>query len=131
MFTCEAVSKGDPAEAWELLASPGRWHEWAPHVRGARGLGEPMVQEGRRGWVRLLGVFPVPARITEVSDGRSWAWQVGPAWMNHRVEPGAGGCLVAVDISAPAPLEAPLRAFYSPLVERLLARLADRAASRA
>ena len=27
--------------------------------------------------------------------------------------------------------EAPLRAFYSPLVERLLARLADRAASRA
>ena len=131
MFTCQSSSQGDPAAAWELIASPARWHEWAPHVRGAWGLGDPMVEQGRRGWVRLLGVVPVPARITEVQAGRSWAWQVGPAWMNHRVEPGPDGCLVAVDISAPGPLEAPLRAFYSPLVERLLARLADRAASRA
>ena len=131
MFTCEARSSADPAQAWELLARPGRWHEWAPHVRGAWGLGDPEVEEGRRGYARLLGVVPVPARITSVSPGRSWAWAVGPAQMDHRVEEQPGGCLVAVDISAPRPLEAPLRAFYAPLVERLLARLAERAASRA
>lgn len=131
MFTCQARCAAQPAEAWALLARPGRWHEWAPHVRGAWGLGEPEVQEGRRGYARLFGLVPVPARITSVSPGRSWAWKVGPAVMDHRVEALPGGCLVAVDIEAPGALEAPLRAFYAPLVERLLARLAQRAASRA
>ena len=131
MFTCEASSQASPAEAWELLARPDRWHEWAPHVRGAWGLGEPEVQEGRRGYARLMGVLPVPARVTEVREGSSWTWQVGPALMAHRVEPRGEGCLVAVEIEAPAPIEAALRAFYGPLVERLLARLAGKAASRA
>ncbi len=131
MFTCQARSEASAAEAWELLARPDRWHEWAPHVRGAWGLGEPEVEEGRRGYARLMGVLPVPARITEVTAGSSWTWQVGPALMAHRVEPRGEGCLVVVEIEAPAPLEAPLRAFYRPLVELLLARLAEKAASRA
>ena len=130
MFTCQAHSAAAPEEAWALLARPGRWHEWAPHVRGAWGLGDPLVEEGRRGFARLFGVVPVPATITEVRDGSSWTWRVGPTLMVHRVEPDPAGCLVAVDIEAPAALEAPLRAFYGPLVERLLARLATRAASR-
>ena len=130
MFTCEASSQASPSEAWELLARPDRWHEWAPHVRGAWGLGEPEVQEGRRGYARLMGVLPVPARVTEVREGSSWTWQVGPALMAHRVEECPDGCLVAVDIEAPAPLEAALRALYGPLVEQLLARLAEKAASR-
>ena len=131
MFTCQAESGASTDEAWELLARPDRWQEWAPHVRGAWGLGEPEVQEGRRGYARLVGVVPVPARITEVKPGRSWTWQVGPALMAHRVEELPAGCLVAVDIEAPGPLEAALRAFYAPLVGRLLARLAAKAASRA
>ena len=130
MFTCEARSQASPEQAWELLARPERWHEWAPHVRGSWGLGDPLVEEGRRGYARLLGVVPVPATVTEVRDGSSWTWRVGPALMVHRVEPVADGCLVAVDIDAPTPLEAALRAFYGPLVERLLSRLAARAASR-
>ena len=131
MFTCQAISEASPAEAWELLARPDRWHEWAPHVRGAWGLGEPEVQEGRSGYARLMGVLPVPARITEVREGSSWTWQVGPALMAHRVEPRDEGCLVVVEIEAPSALEAPLRAFYRPLVELLLARLAEKAARRA
>lgn len=131
MFTCRAASGASAAEAWELLAQPDRWHEWAPHVRGAWGLGEPEVEEGRRGFARLAGVIPVPARIIEVVPGSSWSWEVGPARMDHRVEASGSGCLVAVDIEAPAPLEAALRSFYKPLVDRLLARLAERAAGRA
>lgn len=130
MFTREAVSPAAPEQAWALLARPERWHEWAPHVRGAWGLGDPVVEEGRAGYARLFGVLPVPARVTEVVDGRSWTWRVGPTVMVHRVEPDPAGCRVAVDIEAPGPLEAALRAFYGPLVERLLARLAARAASR-
>jgi hypothetical protein len=131
LFRCQARSEASPAEAWELLARPDRWHEWSPHVRGAWGLGEPEVQEGRCGYARLMGVLPVPARITEVTVGSSWSWRVGPALMAHRVEELPGGCLVVVEIEAPAPLEAPLRVFYRPLVELLLARLAEKAASRA
>ena len=131
MFTCQARSQASPAAAWELLARPDRWHEWAPHVRGAWGLGEPEVEEGRRGYARLMGVLPVPAHITEVDEGSSWTWQVGPALMVHRVEGQDEGCLVVVEIEAPAPVESALRAFYGPLVERLLARLAEKAASRA
>lgn len=130
MFSCEASSGADPAEAWALIARPERWHEWAPHVRGAWGLGDPEVQEGRKGYARLLGVVPVPATVTEVVAGRSWTWRVGPTLMVHRVESEPDGCRVAVDIKAPGPLEPVLRAFYGPLVERLLARLAARAANR-
>ncbi len=131
MFSCQARSSASPEEAWQLLAHPGRWHEWAPHVRGGWGLGEPEVREGAAGFVRLLGVVPVRAVITEVDPGRSWSWRVGPALMAHRVEAAGDGCRVIIEIEAPAPIEAAMRAFYAPLVTRLLARLAAKAAGRA
>lgn len=43
--------------------------------------------------------------------------------MVHRVEPTVEGCTVAVEISAPAPIEAALRIGYRPLVDLLLSRL--------
>lgn len=121
-------TSASPATAWALLARPARWPEWAPHVRGAWGLGAPEVQEGRRGAARLLGVLPVPARITSVDPGRSWAWRVGagPAAfeMDHVLEPlEGGGSEVAVVLRARGPAQAALDATYGPLVRRLVARL--------
>jgi len=123
VFICERSGRGDPARAWELIARPQEWSRWAPHVRGAWGLGDGEVRVGARGYARLLGVVPIPAQITAVDPGRSWTWQVGPAEMMHRVDPTAEGCTVAVEISAPAPIEAALRIGYRPLVELLLGRL--------
>ena len=123
MFICGRSGRGDPARAWELIARPQEWSRWAPHVRGAWGLGDGEVRVGARGYARLLGVVPIPAQITAVDPGRSWIWQVGPAEMVHRVDPTAEGCTVAVEISAPAPIEAALRIGYRPLVELLLGRL--------
>lgn len=123
MFVCERSGSGNPQRAWELIARPQEWSRWAPHVRGAWGLGEGEVRVGARGYARLLGVVPVPATITAVDPGRSWTWQVGPVEMVHRVDRAAEGCTVAVDISAPAPIEAALRIGYRPLVELLLSRL--------
>lgn len=115
-----------PDEAWSLMARPSRWSEWAPHIRGAWGLGSPEVRQGALGAVRLLGLVPVPARIVAKRAGHMWAWRVGPAVLVHRVEPHpAGGCLVAIDMHAPRPLTAA----YGPVVELLLGRLA-RAAER-
>jgi hypothetical protein len=124
MLTYSAPSEAPMARAWALMARPARWHEWAPHVRGAWGLGDPEVEDGRRGAVQLLGAVPVPARITAKRDGRMWAWRVGPVELVHRVEPRGRGSLVAVDLSAPAPIEAALRASYGPLVAMLMRRLA-------
>jgi hypothetical protein len=123
MFVCQRSGRGDPARAWELISRPQEWSSWAPHVRGAWGLSDGEVRVGARGYARLLGVVPIPATITAVDPGRLWTWQVGPVEMIHRVEPTVDGCTVAVEISAPAPIEAALRIGYRPLVELLLGRL--------
>lgn len=112
------------------MARPGRWHEWAPHVRGAWGLGSPEVEEGALGMVRLLGLVPVPARIVAKEPGRYWSWRVGPVLLVHSVHsrPG-GGSEVAVDLLAPGPIETALGAAYGPVIAVMVKRLARMAAS--
>jgi hypothetical protein len=127
MRTYATHTAAPPEIAWRLLARPGEWARWSPHVRGAWGLGEPEVQAGELGAARLLGVLPVPARITDKRAGRTWVWRVGLGLveMVHRVEPdSAGGATVGVDLIAPAPLERPLALAYGPLIELSLRRLA-------
>jgi hypothetical protein len=113
-----------PEVAWSLLAQPDRWPDWAPHLRGAWGLGEPEVRAGARGAARLLGVLPIPARVSDKHPGRAWTWRVGPVEIAHGVEPRGGGAEVIVELSAPAPLESLLRITYGPLVTLLVANLA-------
>ena len=128
--TFSADSTAPPAAAWSLIAEPGRWHEWAPHLRGAWNLGEPEVERGRLGAARLLGAVPIPARIVHKDDGRSWTWRVGPALLVHAIEPDRdGGCRVSVTIEAPGPLEPLLAATYGPVVKMLVERLARVAAA--
>ena len=125
MRTWTASSDGDPAAAWALISRPARWHEWAPHVFGAWGLGEE-VRAGDAGAARLLGAVPVPVRITAVDAPRSWSWRVGAlVEMDHRVVPRPGGVTVALDLRAPAPLEAGLALAYGPLIRLSLRRLAS------
>ena len=110
-LTYSAFSHATPAQAWALISEPERWSEWAPHLRGAWGLGRPEIEPGRSGAARLLGVVPVPVT------------------MDHIVRPAPGGCEVSVEMHAPAPLEAGLRASYGPVVGLLvrnLARVAER-----
>ncbi|WP_445147763.1 SRPBCC family protein [Baekduia sp. Peel2402] len=126
-----ALTAGSEAIAWDLLARPERWHEWAPHLRGAWGLSEDAtgeVRPGARGAVRLLGAVPVPVVITaKDATRRSWSWRVaGVVDMDHRVEPGR----VVIEIRAPRALEAALGVTYGPLVELLLKRLSRSAAAQ-
>jgi hypothetical protein len=48
------------------MARPSRWHEWAPQLRGAWGLGEPEGAPGARGARSLLVRRARPAVITRV-----------------------------------------------------------------
>ena len=49
MRSFSAASSAPPEAAWRLLARPDEWSLWAPHVRGAWGLGAPEVREGAIG----------------------------------------------------------------------------------
>ena len=129
MLTYEAACSAPARVAWPYLARPALWPAWAPHLRGAWGLGAPEVEVGARGAVRLLGVVPIPARIVAKDPESSWTWRVGPATLVHRVEPSAGGgSTVAIDLEAPAPLEAALGVTYGPVIRLLLRNLARVAA---
>lgn len=127
----EATSTAAPSAVWPLMARPDAWPAWAPHVRGADGLGDPEVEAGRRGHVRLLGFAAVPAEITAKEPGRSWTWRVGPATLEHRVEARGDGSLVSMEIAAPRAIEAGLRLTYGPLVALLVRNLARVAGQRA
>jgi hypothetical protein len=126
MRTWTADCKASPAAAWALLARPDAWPAWAPHVRGAWGLGSPEVREGAFGAARLLGVVPIPARITGKRAGSSWTWRVGPVELVHRVVERDAGCTVAIDLRAPALLEPVVAAGYGPVIQLMLDRLARR-----
>ena len=123
MRTFTADSNASPGAVWALLARPAAWAEWAPHIRGAWGLGSPEVRKGALGFVRLLGIVPVPAKIT-AKDDASWTWRVGPMVLVHRVVPHERGCTVAIDLRAPGPLEGALAATYGPVIQLMLDRLA-------
>jgi hypothetical protein len=82
------------------------------------------VRDGSFGAARLLGVVPIPARITGKREGSSWAWRVGPVELVHRVIEREGGCTVAIDLRAPGPLERVVAAGYGPVIQVMLERLA-------
>ncbi len=128
MLSYRAQSSASPAAAWALIARPARWSDWAPHLRGAWGLGDPEVRNGSRGAARLLGAVPVPATIIAKTEGESWTWRVGPVTMVHAVRPIAAGCEVVVEMRASRALEAALAITYGPLVAALVRRLAAVAA---
>lgn len=119
-------STAAPGVAWSLVAEPRRWAEWAPHVRGAWGLGSPEVEAGKVGAAKLLGVVPVPAKVTNVDPGRAWTWRVGPLTLVHAVDPRpGGGCRVSMILDGPAPIVLA----YGPIVGALTRRLARLAAA--
>jgi hypothetical protein len=123
-------SAADPDVAWALLAEPDRWHEWAPHLRGAWGLGEPEVQGSALGAARFLGFVPIPARIDLVEkshERRHWVWKVGPVKIDHEVRRDPEGCTIVMTVHAPAPLEAVIAVTYWPIVKRLVDDLATEA----
>ena len=122
-------SEAPPDRVWELYARPARWKEWAPHVRSPRGLGDPEVEAGSRGTIRLAGAVPVRATIIAVERGHAWSWAVGPATLRHTVAPAPdGGTRIGLVIEVSRVLEPAVRVSYAPLARVMLGNLARVAA---
>lgn len=127
-----------PEVAWELLATPARWPDWAPHVRRvtiARGhdARPPMLTPGQLLVVHVRGPVKARVRVTHVDRRRRWDWTVmlpGPWSMQaaHVVEPLPEGCRVVFihRLVGPAAgaIGPPLLALHVPLARRALRRLA-------
>jgi hypothetical protein len=114
------------------MSRPANWAAWAPHMRGFWSwppVGDGELATGAWGAARVLGVVPVPVLVTGKQPGRQWTWQFGLTRITHRVERRAGGCRVAVDLSAPGPLEPVLAAAMGPVFALSLRRLARVAAN--
>ncbi len=128
----EVDTSAPPKVVWELYAQPRRWSEWAPHVRSPRGLGEPEIDPGARGFVFLAGLAPVPVEITSKRPDEEWIWRVGIFEFAHTVVArNGGGSRIGLSITAPAPAELAARVAYAPLARALLhnlSRVAERAA---
>ena len=123
-----ASSAASPEQLWDLIARPGQWHRWSPHVRGAEGLGSPEVRQGAKGSVVLRGGIRLPAEILEVDPGKSWSWQVGGIVVNHVVEPAPGGSRLSMPVEHRGPIWAPAALAYAPivgLIARHIARVAE------
>jgi hypothetical protein len=118
------------AVSWALLAQPGLWSRWSPHLRGAWRLGDPEVEEGQAGFARLLGAVPVPVRVTQVTPGASWTWRAGPMSLRHLAEREGEGSRVTIEMQAPGPLERVLAGTYGRAFPSLLRRLAAEAEGR-
>ena len=119
-----------PDRVWGLISQPDRWSEWSPHVRGAEGLGSPEVVEGRQGSVVLRGGLRIAARITQVSPGESWSWQVAGLRVRHAVRPASGGgSRIEHAVEGSAPPWSLVAIAYAPIVGLIaqnIARVADR-----
>jgi hypothetical protein len=124
MLSYARSSRASQESLWRLVSRPSEWHRWAPHVRGARGLGEPEVEAGRSGSVLLFPRVPVSARITAKEPGQSWTWRVGLLEMRHVVEPRARGSEIRIEIESTRPVEMLVRGTYGPLIGLLLRNLA-------
>src|SRR3954451_19391893 len=122
MPTWSADSQASPRAAWALMSRPRAWPAWAPHIRGAVGLGRGEVEQGATGCAGLLGVVPVPVRVADKDPGRSWTWLAPGVTIVHRVIAREEGCRVAVELDGPL---APLLALtYGPVIQLSLNRLA-------
>lgn len=86
-FTIAATVAASAAAVWDLFATPARWPEWGPSVRGIE-CADTVIRPGTVGRVRTAFGLSLPFEITAVEPGRSWHWRVaGVPATGHRLEP--------------------------------------------
>jgi uncharacterized protein YndB with AHSA1/START domain len=114
-----------PADAvWQLLVDLDAWPQWGPTVAGAEldGAGFELGATGRV-WTPV-GV-PLPFTVTELDQGRTWAWSVaGVPATRHGVEPSGDGCRAWMSAPIWAPAYLPVLAVALRRIESM-ARLGD------
>lgn len=108
-----------PDVVWDLLVDTSRWAEWGPSIVAVELTGR-RLDERSSGRVRTaLGIW-APFRVSELVEGRSWAWTVaGVPATTHLVEATPKGCRVTFGVPLLAAAYAPVCAAALRRIERL------------
>lgn len=119
----EATGPRPADDTWEQYTRTSAWPEWAPQVRGVRGV-TGHVTAGDRGVVHGPLLVRVPFTVVSVDPvARRWRWRVGVGpvglLLDHGVDESAAGTTAWADVHAPALLVR----VYAPLARLALRRL--------
>ena len=98
----------EPDVVWRLLTDLEAWPDWGPSISGAsiddESDGGGRLRLGSRGSVRTAVGVSLPFEVTELVEGRSWAWAVaGVPATGHRVESADDGCVATFTVPWWAP----------------------------
>jgi uncharacterized membrane protein len=107
---------------WAVLSDLERWPEWTPTVTSLQRVDRGPLAVGSRARVRQPKLPPAEWRVTELDEGRSFAWVTGSLGVQvtgaHSVEANEGGSRAMLSLQ--------FSGFLGPLVARLTRSLNER-----
>ncbi len=114
------------ATVWRRAADPTAWPDWNDSVRSARLVDDGPLHVGQRVRLHQRRLPPTTWTVTEVDDGRSFAWTSSAPGTrttgDHVVEAtGPSSCRVTLRLTFTGPLAALTAAAYGRLIRRYLA----------
>jgi uncharacterized membrane protein len=84
-----------PQRVWAVTTEVERWPEWTASVLSVQRLDRGPFKVGSRARIRQPGFLPATWEVTDLVEGRSFAWVTRTPGMraegHHRVEPIPGG----------------------------------------
>ena len=97
-----------PDRVWDAIHNIEHWSEWTPTIISIRRLNAGPLAVGSRAIVRQPKLLPARWQVTEIEEGRSFAWITrGPGvrvTARHCVEGGANGSRVTLSLDFSGPL---------------------------
>ncbi|MEV7805403.1 SRPBCC family protein [Microbispora sp. NPDC088329] len=100
-----------PDRVWRVLTDVARWPEFTPTMTAVEHLDDGPLSPGVRVRIKQPGLPPMVWQVTELTDGRSFAWQAAGGGVTtlatHVLTPRDGGVSVLLGIDQSGPL-APL-----------------------
>lgn len=113
-----------PADVWQALVDVADWPRWTASMDSVEPLDPGPLRLGSRARVKQPGMPPLVWRVSEITEGRSFAWQARSAGVvttgNHVLSPTAQGTSLLLTLEQRGPLAGLIRLLMSSRTRRYL-----------